>query len=532
MTVEESAARTEAAAGSAGAGVTPPSETAPAIEAKHQEGEKAEAARVLIVSTPVQDGLLKESLGQEAYSYHFVYRAYKPLLEKWARVVEVRRPESQVNYQFYKARRRGTPAHHLAFFPPHLMYVASGGPTIGVVAWEFSTVPDCGFANNLRNNWIQVLNQLPMIVTLCEFTKQTLAASGVHAPIFVLQPPVGEPYFSVPGWTAGNTAQLSCRAFELTGQGTPSAPPADPGGAEGGVPPGFGDPTPQQTRRQKMRAFYHRGKKIYYAAVHPLMPPLCNRVALKLAHLMKDRVRGDQLLPETAAATPVAQLKLSGIVYTTILSTFDRRKNWTDILTAFLTAFIDREDVTLVMKLVAPTNLMEQSLKGVAAYYESLGIRHRCRVVVIGDYLSQEQMLELTRATTFYVNASRAEGLCMPLQDYLAAGRPAVAPRHTAMLDYFDGGVGFVVGSGIEPTTWPHDPRGFMTTTWQRIDWQSLHDQLVASYEMVMRRPEAYRKLSAEARRRMAGYAGTAAVEPRVREVLEAMAKIKWQGES
>ena len=111
----------------------PPS---PPDEETGREDEPSDGVgpRVLIISAPVHDGAIKETLGQEAYSYYFVYRAYKPLLEKWGRVLEVRKPESQVNYAFYKAKKKGGQGYHLAFFPPHLMYLSSTGPTVGVIA--------------------------------------------------------------------------------------------------------------------------------------------------------------------------------------------------------------------------------------------------------------------------------------------------------------------------------------------------------------------------------------------------------------
>ena len=46
-------------------------------------------------------------------------------------------------------------------------------------------------------------------------------------------------------------------------------------------------------------------------------------------------------------------LELSGVVYTTILNPFDPRKNWPNLLTAYLLALED-VDATLVIKLVVP----------------------------------------------------------------------------------------------------------------------------------------------------------------------------------
>ena len=125
--------------------------------------------------------------------------------------------------------------------------------------------------------------------------------------------------------------------------------------------------------------------------------------------------------------------------------------------------------------------------------YLGYGIEHQCRVVVIVDYLSDDELLGLFRATTFYVNTSRAEGACLPLQQALACGRPAIAPAHTAMADYMDDRVGFVVASHPEPTHWPHDPQKRIKTSWQRLDWSSLRDQYLRSAELAGLEPRGIR---------------------------------------
>ena len=127
------------------------------------------------------------------------------------------------------------------------------------------------------------------------------------------------------------------------------------------------------------------------------------------------------------------------------------------------------------------------------------------------------------RESAYYLNASKAEGACLPLQDFLAAGRPGIAANHTAMADYFHEDVGFVVASAPEPTHWPHDPRRVVRTTWHRINWQSLHDQIKASYELLENGAEDYQKMSQRARVRMKGYASLEAVWPRLVTALDSL---------
>jgi hypothetical protein len=128
-------------------------------------------------------------------------------------------------------------------------------------------------------------------------------------------------------------------------------------------------------------------------------------------------------------------------------------------------------------------------------------------------------MLDLARATTYYVNATRAEGACLPLQEMLAAGRPALSPIHSAMQDYFGEDVGFVIASHPEPTHWPGDPRRHLKTTWARLVWQSMYDQFRASYA-VAQHPQQYLNLATQARQRMMTWAGPAQVSRLMREAL------------
>jgi hypothetical protein len=133
-------------------------------------------------------------------------------------------------------------------------------------------------------------------------------------------------------------------------------------------------------------------------------------------------------------------------------------------------------------------------------------------------------MLELARGTTYYLNSSRAEGACLPLQDFLAAGRPAIAPRHTAIADYFSADAGFVVESHPEPASWPQDPEGRCTTTWHRLVWPSLRDSIQESYQVAQSRRSHYGTLAANARAVMAARAGSEAVWPRLEAALDSVA--------
>src|SRR5262249_41900058 len=149
------------------------------------------------------------------------------------------------------------------------------------------------------------------------------------------------------------------------------------------------------------------------------------------------------------------------------------------------------------------------------------------KIVLIWSYLSEGQMLDLTRASTFYVNASRAEGSCMPLQNFLAAGRPGIAPAHSGIVDYFDDHIGFPVDSQPEPAAFPHDPDKRLLTSWQRIVWTSLRDQLQAGYDFVRSGYEEYRAMASRARASMSDYAGHHTIRSKLNDAFEELARPK-----
>ena len=209
-----------------------------------------------------------------------------------------------------------------------------------------------------------------------------------------------------------------------------------------------------------------------------------------------------------------SRLNLSGVVYTSIFNPTDGRKNWEDLLTGFLYALKDCEDATLVLKLI--TNQPE--VDEIWNFYHRIDIPHRCKVVFVSDFLTDEQLVELAGATTYYITTTRAEGNCLPLMNYLAAGRPGISPCHTAIADYFGRDIGFVVESHPEPAAFPHDSRLRKTTTWHRLVWTSLVEQIRRSYEVTRREVSMYRKLARNAREKMRRWNSLQCVGPRLHQ--------------
>jgi glycosyltransferase involved in cell wall biosynthesis len=445
---------------------------------------------------------MPQRCGDDCYSYYFVYRAFAPLLARWGEVHEISRPDAELEPALDAALARGREPAHLSFLPLQYLRLAPRVPNIAFPFWEYPDIPNCDVAGNPRNNWPRVAEKLALILTACDFTRQALLRGGVRVPIRVVQVPIGEPYFGVADWSPGERVVLDCPCYLLPQKGGSSV--SAPAGAS--------------------RA--DRARWTYQHRVRPRLPRTVDRLVSRAGRKLlgrSERPTDPYPIPYQASD----RLELAGVVYTSIFNPFDMRKNWQDLLAACLAALGDQDDATLVLKLAVSKTMAREGLHNVLSFYQRLGRRHRCKLAVVSAYLSDEQMVELARASTYYLNASRAEGACLPVQDFLAAGRPAVAPSHTAMAEYIDESLAFVAPSASEPTHWSWDPERRPTTRWHVVDRPALERRIRESYETARGDRARYRAMAQAARARMRDFASAESVWPRLAEAL----KLIWPEE-
>lgn len=224
---------------------------------------------------------------------------------------------------------------------------------------------------------------------------------------------------------------------------------------------------------------------------------------------------------EPLALEPTEQrLRLSGTVFTSVLNPKDGRKNWREMLSAFVWPLRDDPHATLVLKLVHHdlAKVCEEvllELRKLAPY--------RCRIVAVAGFLESDAYRQLVHATAFTVNSSLGEGQCLPLMEFMSAGRPAIAPNHTAMAEYVDDSNAFVVESSAEWTHWPQDPRRRLKCLRQRIDWESLCRGFEGAASLARADLSRYRAMSSRAADALERYCSRATVEPRLDEFLHSL---------
>jgi glycosyltransferase involved in cell wall biosynthesis len=186
-------------------------------------------------------------------------------------------------------------------------------------------------------------------------------------------------------------------------------------------------------------------------------------------------------------------LTLDGVVYTTVANPFDGRKRAWDLLTHFVWAMRDRPDATLLLKTSHPNMLF--TLACLLGEFVKLH-PFACRIVIVHGFVPNETYAAMIEATDYVVNCSAAEGQCLPLMEFMSCGKPAIAPRNSALRDYIDDDNSFLVSCHPEPTIWPHDERQMLRATRGRIDMMSLARAFQDSFVVARMETGRYRAMS------------------------------------
>ncbi len=438
-----------------------------------------------------------KNLGVPGYSHDIVMQLYAPLLESWGEVIPVHNPRRNLEAAVNNARDKGLDPIHLSVIPCQDAYLSPNVPNILMPAWEFPDIPDHAFGNNPQNNWTDVANRCDALMVSGPFTERAFRKSGTTVPIHFVQVPTPESYFQISDWQAGQSKTIECRGYRF-----PRAkvdPPLVTLPIQKKKPP---------TRLKQI------GKKLEKSVGKAARNALGEKTYRKFSKRFRRADRGHYHLPKA----DFEQLELSGIVYTSIFNPNDGRKNWQDLLSSFLTALGDKEDATLVVKLITRDPV---TVSKFLHYYAGRDIPHKCKLIIVSQYLSEEQLCELAEASTYYFQTTKAEGNCLPLMNYLSAGRPGVSPCHSAISDYFDEEIGFVAESHQEPAAWPHDPRLRTRSTWARLVWPSMVEQLQESYRIAKEEPEIYEQISRRARAKLQSWASSKNVKDRLAKALD-----------
>lgn len=442
---------------------------------------------IVLVSSKIRANQIAQSLGTPEYSYYFLLREFAPALTKFAQVEEVDGPREAVE-RYRVHRSQGHDVVFLSISPPHQTPLDLECPTVSLFAWEFDTVPHALWNTDTREDWRFSLSHIDGAIATSQFAANAVrSAVGPEYPIAAIPAPLWDGFSDL---------------GDDTGEPPPLGPHAVPCGA-----------------LVLDSHWYQYSANGLVRKPEARLPMSWSERLIRTRSALRDLVGAFR--PEVQTEPPPAEkgwapwarhldeIGLVGVTYLAVLAPGDARKNWVDVVTAFCWAFREIDDATLILKMSDNDHDHYQTM--VMTLFSRVE-PFKCRIVTIFGYVSDDAYRAIVRGSTFAVNASTAEGLCLPLMEAMCAGKPVIAPRHTALLDYIDESVAFVVDGADQPMCWPHDPTGKLLAKARRLNWDSLRHAFKTSYAVRKHESARYASMSIGARKRMREYCSLDAV--------------------
>jgi hypothetical protein len=456
---------------------------------------------IILISSKVRSANIQASLGKPEYSYFFLMKDFLPVLERVGTVIQVQTPD-EIESLHARYTALGEAVIFISFTPPHQTPLNLTCPTVTLFAWEFDSLPSVAWDNNPQNDWRYVFAHSHGAIATSREVAQLVKEAVPNFPAIALPAPVWDRYAAL-GCVQGHPVELGKRQFPFAGIVIDS--PLLGLSADGLVRKRVSAPHSPQVP----------GEGIPEQAT----ASLTLREAWKLSVALLRRCYSElKHARPVGGRPPVRRLDVQGVVYTTVLNPADGRKNWIDLITAFCWAFKHNENATLIVKMTH--NDPEYYRVALMTLLSRLA-PFQCRVLILHGFLEDEQYQALIQASNYYVNASSCEGLCLPLMEFLASGKPAIAPDHTAMADYVNDTFAFVLQTSLEPTCWPQDPAGMMLTHRHRLNWESLMKAFRHSYQVALEDPARAQRMSSQAYLNMRDFASVEQVHKPLKDFLE-----------
>lgn len=508
----------------------------------------------IVVYEPFGDASIRSALGRPGYSSFFVLAAVMPVLRRLGEVIQVA-DVADVDGIHERCLAAGEACVFLCFTLPHLVPVDLACPTIPVFGWGFPTFPCESWNDDPRHDWRVVFRHCGRAITLSRAAAAMIrAAMGEAFPVHALHAPVFERFAALGGPTAAilGARDMACRGVILDTAAdarfqndpvwpkpAPAAPLPDQPPPPAPEPPSPAaetapEPAPRIGPRARLALTAQFFVAWYRAVLRDVLPaPLQDTMSAsgRLGYRLYRRAmpRPAPVVPPSAEMVepdpaslpelplpPAIALRLSGVIYVSIAAPDDWSKNFGDLVSAFVWAFRDQPDASLILKMPP---LAEDGLAATADWLAQHA-PFRCRVVLISAFLEPAEYDSLVKAANVYVNSAACEGAALPVLEFASAGRPVIAPDHTALADSVSHRHGFVLRSSPEHNVWPHDPRRLFTTMRYRLDWTSIVEAYEQSFRAATQGGDTYRFMAARAQAAMRDLCSESAAERQLRRAL------------
>ena len=171
---------------------------------------------------------------------------------------------------------------------------------------------------------------------------------------------------------------------------------------------------------------------------------------------------GPSAAREEARPLGAALAGRAGPLFAAVLNPLDQRKDVTGLLQGFADFAATRPQATLLVKLALNPERHDLT----AFIRETLPERvmrpfrpvTSANIILINAVLSDEAMSALYDRSDAFVSMTRAEGQNLPVQEAMLRRLPVIVPSHTAMADYIDEEVAFVLPADRVPVAPPFSP--------------------------------------------------------------------------
>ncbi len=177
---------------------------------------------------------------------------------------------------------------------------------------------------------------------------------------------------------------------------------------------------------------------------------------------------------------------------------FQPRKNWGALIRAFHQTFHPSEPVSLVLKLNSPHKKGAELIREVENYINRIKFDMRLypdnrtykEEILITEYLSESQMLDLHYSCDSYVSTSHGEAINLGLLDAVGFGKSPVVTNTGGMKEIVLNTMGTLVSAQKSPVTGVHDSLPDLFTSYE--NWDSVD---ICEFGKAMRKVFSYGKL-------------------------------------
>lgn len=365
--------------------------------------------------------------------------------------------------------RRGDLVINFCEAPYYKFY--AGCRHIGYTMWEVDKLPDEKDSPDPSHRWVELMNQCDEIWTGSTFSQKVFKDSGVTCPVRVVPWPV-EPRESI-----APVSKLS----EIYVYVLPAWVP--------------------------QRSLHSFAQQIYLKIMDF---GKMGRFFVQLGYFCFQVLQGflmwlravQVLMSRQSAFFPKQQVRFYAS------STFNERKNFADLVTAFSFEFSKQDSVALFIRTHHAVFSLWMKLKiiqEIQRWVDELKIQDRPPIYLILDPLKDSEREAIESQMHFYINASKGEGVGGGLLSAMAKGIPAITHLFSAPADFCNEENSFIYEYDLEPVRWNFKFYG-MRQRWARPDMESFRQALKRALEAYSTDEGKYRRMQSIVQKAVLSY--------------------------